>query len=43
LATRLDWAIEVKLAHVGGDNGTYEDAAAKKILSPYTDDRSVFA
>ena len=28
------WAIEVKLARVGRDNGTYEDAAIKKILSP---------
>ena len=35
-----DWAIEVKLARVGRDNGTYEDAAIKKILSPYADDRS---
>jgi len=30
----------VKLARVGRDNGTYEDAAIKKILSPYADDRS---
>ena len=35
-----DWAIEVKLARLGRDNGTYEDAAIKKILSPYSDDRS---
>lgn len=35
-----EWAIEVKLARVGRDNGTYEDAAIKKILSPYADDRS---
>jgi len=35
-----DWAIEVKLARLGRDNGTYEDAAIKKILSPYVDDRS---
>ena len=35
-----DWAIEVKLARLGRDNGTYEDAAIKKILSPYPDDRS---
>lgn len=35
-----DWAIEVKLARLGRDNGTYEDAAIKKILSPYADDRS---
>ncbi len=35
-----DWAIEVKCARVGRDNGTYEDAAIKKILSPYADDRS---
>lgn len=35
-----EWAIEVKLARVGRDNGTYEDAAVKKILSPYADDRS---
>lgn len=35
-----DWAIEVKLARVGRDNGTYEDAAIKKILSPYADDWS---
>jgi hypothetical protein len=34
------WAIEVKLARVGRDNGTYEDTAVKKILSPYPDDRS---
>lgn len=35
-----DWAIEVKRARLGRDNGTYEDAAIKKILSPYSDDRS---
>jgi hypothetical protein len=35
-----EWAIEVKLARVGRDNGTYEDAAVKKILSPYEEDRS---
>ena len=35
-----EWAIEVKLARVGRDNGTYEDAAIKKIPSPYADDRS---
>jgi hypothetical protein len=34
-----DWAI-VKLARLGRDNGTSEDAAIKKILSPYADDRS---
>jgi hypothetical protein len=34
------WAIEVKLARLGRDNGTHEDAAIKKILSPYADDRS---
>ena len=37
---RPDWAIEIKLARLGRDNGTYEDAAIKKILSPYPDDRS---
>ena len=35
-----EWALEVKLARLGRDNGTYEDAAIKKILSPYPDDRS---
>jgi hypothetical protein len=35
-----DWAIEIKLARLGRDNGTYEDAAIKKILSPYPADRS---
>lgn len=35
-----DWAIEIKLARLGRDNGTYEDAAIKKVLSPYPDDRS---
>jgi hypothetical protein len=35
-----DWALEIKLARLGRDNGTYEDAAIKKILSPYPDDRS---
>jgi hypothetical protein len=35
-----EWAIEVKLARLGRDNGTYEDAAIKKILSPYSEDRS---
>ena len=34
------WVLEVKLARVGRDNGTYEDTAVKKILSPYADDRS---
>jgi hypothetical protein len=38
--TLPDWAIEVKLARLGRDNGTYEDAAIKKILSPYPEDRS---
>jgi hypothetical protein len=32
--------LEVKLASVGRDNGTYKDTAVKKILSPYADDRS---
>jgi hypothetical protein len=35
-----DWAIEVKMARLRRDNGTYEDTTAKKILSPYPDDRS---
>ena len=35
-----DWAIEVKLARLGRDNGTYEDAAIKKILLPYPEDQS---
>ena len=35
-----DWAVEIKLARLGRDNGTYEDAAIKKILSPYPEDRS---
>lgn len=40
LGDPIEWAIEVKLARVGRDNGTYEDTAVKKILSPYPDDRS---
>jgi hypothetical protein len=40
LGTLPAWAIEVKLARLGRDNGTYEDAAIKKILSPYPEDRS---
>ena len=40
LGERPDWALEVKLARIGRDNGTYEDAAIKKILSPYPEDRS---
>jgi hypothetical protein len=40
IGTTPEWAIEVKLARLGRDNGTYEDAAIKKILSPYADDRS---
>src|SRR5215468_5311867 len=35
-----EWAIEVKMARLGRDNGTYEDTTTKKILSPYPDDRS---
>jgi hypothetical protein len=35
-----DWAVEVKVARVRRDNGTYEDTAVKRILSPYEDDRS---
>jgi hypothetical protein len=35
-----DWAIEVKMARLGRDNGDYEDTTTKKILSPYPDDRS---
>lgn len=35
-----DWAIEVKCARVARDNGTYEAAAFKKILSPYGADGS---
>jgi hypothetical protein len=40
LGERPEWAIEIKLARVGRDNGTYEDAAIKKILSPYPADHS---
>ena len=40
LAALPDCAIEVKLARLGRDNGTYEDAAIKKILSPYSEYRS---
>ncbi len=40
LGDEPEWAIEVKLARVGRDNGTYEDTAVKKVLSPYEDDRS---
>lgn len=40
LGKQPDWAIEIKLARLGRDNGTYEDAAIKKILSPYAEDRS---
>jgi hypothetical protein len=40
IGARPDWAIEVKMARLGRDNGTYEDTAIKKILSPYADDRS---
>lgn len=40
LGERPDWALEVKLARLGRDNGTYEDAPIKKILSPYPEDRS---
>jgi hypothetical protein len=40
LGATPEWAMEVKLARLGRDNGTYEDAAIKKILSPYPDDRS---
>jgi hypothetical protein len=29
-----EWAIEIKLARIGRDNGTHEDAAVKKLLSP---------
>src|SRR5262249_27076371 len=35
-----EWAVEMKLARVGRENGTDEDTAVKKILSPYADDRS---
>lgn len=35
-----EWAIEVKMARLRRDNGTYEDTTTKKILSPYPDDRS---
>src|SRR5260221_10961589 len=35
-----DRGIEVKLARLGRDNGTYEDAAIKKILSLHSEDRS---
>jgi hypothetical protein len=35
-----DWAIEVKCARVGWDNGTYEAVAFKKILLPYAGDGS---
>jgi hypothetical protein len=40
LGELADWAIEVKLARLGRDNGTYVDAAIKKILSPCPEDRS---
>jgi Integrase core domain len=35
-------AMEVKLARFGRDNGTDEDAAIKKILSPYPEGRSAY-
>jgi hypothetical protein len=31
---------DLRAPRLGRDNGTYEDAAIKKILSPYPDDRS---
>lgn len=40
LGSGPDWAVEVKLARIRRDNGTIEDAAVKKVLSPYPPDRS---
>ena len=40
LGTLPEWAIEIKLARLSRDNGAYEDAAIKKIPSPYPEVRS---
>jgi hypothetical protein len=36
----VEWAIEVKMARLRGDNGKPDDTAIKDILSPYGRDRS---
>lgn len=36
----MEWAIEVKMARLNGDNGKPDDTAFKDILSPYESDRS---
>ncbi len=40
LGTLPEWAIEIKIARLGRGNGTYEDAAIKKVPSPYPEVRS---
>jgi len=36
----LEWAVEIKMARLRGDNGQPDDTALKDILSPYASDRS---
>ncbi len=37
---RPDWAVEVKMARLSGDNGKPDDTSIKDILSPFGQDRS---
>ncbi len=38
-----EWAIEVKMARLSGDNGKPDDTSIKDILSPYDRDRSALS
>lgn len=38
-----EWAIEVKMARLSGDNGKPDDTSIKDILSPYESDRSAIS
>jgi hypothetical protein len=40
LGDPCEWAIEIKMARLSGDNGKPDDTSIKDILSPYERDRS---
>ena len=36
----LEWAVEVKMARLSGDNGKPDDTSVQQVLSPFSTDRS---
>ena len=43
LGDPCEWATEVKMARLSGDNGKSDDTSIKDILSPYESDRSAIS